>query len=289
MSFFSSAFSQESRSTIDSLIQAAVDLEIKSPSKSQDQAQKALLLSKESRYENGALQAEIFLCESYTRSKNHQLALFYANAAAKRMDYLGFDLKSKVLRIKAISLGRMGFSDEAHKLLQQAVFYAEKIEIDDNRYENLGYIYANMAENYRDNEIENDSIGYYYQKSYVSFDKINNTNRDKGKHLAFADVNLGTYYLKAKQLDRAQSFFEKALQLSSTFELDFITIEALSGIGSVNYYKKNYKAAQVYYCDGLILARNKNRIFYINDLYYNLLNTYKNLDQKDSSNYYKEK
>lgn len=183
----------------------------------------------------------------------------------------------------------MGFSDEAYSFLQQAILHAEKIKIDDNRNENLGYIYANLAENYRDNEIEKDSIGYYYQKSYFFFNKINNANSNKGKFLAFAYVNLGTYYLKEKQLDRSESFFKKALQLSRDSELDFITIEALSGIGSVNYYKKKYKEAKVYYCDGLTLARDKNRVFYINDLYFNLLNVYKNLGQKDSSNYYKEK
>lgn len=235
------------------------------------------------------LQAEIFLCESYTRSRNNQKALFYANSAAKKIASLDPVVKSRVLRIKGISLGRMGFSEEARKLLQQTIVYANEIENDDDRNENLGYIYANLAENYRINEVRQDSIEYYYQKSFFFFDQISANNIHKGKHLAFAYVNLGTFNLKAEKFSSAQMFFESALLLSRDYELDFITIEALSGLGTVNYYNLNYKKAKLDFYDALIIAKNKNRVFYKNDLYYNLSSAYNKLNQKDSSDYYKER
>gem|GEM_PF-5475238 len=289
LNLWSTSWAQHRNREIDSLFQHATYVEIESPLKAQTEVKKALTLSKRRHYKRGIIRAEIFLSESYTRAKNHQKALFYATSVEKRIANYDYTAKAKALRLKGISLGRLGFAEDGRKFLKQATNYIDKIVSEDEKNENLGYIYANWAENYYENNLYKDSIGYYYHKSFNCFYKIDNTSAIKKKSMAFAEVNLGTFYLQELQLDKATRYFEKALSLSQNESLDFISIEALSGLGTVHYYAKDYQHANSNFSEALAIAQSKNRIYYIHDLYDNLSRTFKKLNQTDSSNYYRER
>ncbi len=266
----------------------AINLEKKSPLQSQIMVKKILDLSKKHQYRQGVLKAELFLSESYIRTKEDQLALFYANSVEKKVSEEDVNLKVEALRFKGISLGRLGFIEDGSRLLHKAIHYVNKSEgIDRNKH--LGFIYANIALNYQENEIYGDSIGYYFQKSFSVFNEIEDNNIHKKSCMAFAFVNLGTFNLKKQNYEVAQAYFEKGLELAHEVKLDFITIEALSGIGSVEYFVGNPQQAEVHFQEALALAKFTESIFYINDLYYNLSQTYKVLNEKDQSVYYKEK
>lgn len=281
--------SQNNVSKIDSLLHHAINIENEFPLKSQLEAIKVISLAKELDYKNGVILAEIFLSESYTRSKDNKLALYYATQADKIITNSEPYLKSKALRLRGISLARLGFYNDASRLLKESIVYAKKIKDENDRNRSLGFIYANIAMNHEENEIDEASIGYYYRKSYLFFENIDDDNPHKSRCMAFANVILGSFYLKKQELGRAELYLKSAVKLSKELKLDFITIEAVSGLGSLRFYGGNYIDAKKYFQEALILAKRNDRIFYINDLYYNLSRTYNVLKNLDSTKYYRYK
>ncbi|MDN3673459.1 tetratricopeptide repeat protein [Flavobacterium branchiarum] len=283
--------SQNNIKIIDSLLNSAMGIENESPLKSQLEAIKVISLAKEIDYKNGVIQAELFLSESYIRGKDNKLALYYATEADKLIatNIESSFLKSKALRLRGISLARLGFYDPATKILKQSIIYGEKIKDANDRNRNLGFIYANIAMNKEDNEINKDSVGYYYRKSFFFFDNIDDENPHKNRSMAFANVFLGSFYLKKGDFDKAEPYFKNATQLSKELKLDFIAIESISGLGSINFYRGNFYNAKMYFQEALLLAKENKRIFYINDLYYNLSRIYSILKDQDSTKYYRNK
>ncbi len=281
--------SQNINREIDSLFEEVINLEKRSPLKSQAEVRNILALAKRHRYKLGVLKAELFLSESYIRTKEDQLALYYANSVDKKISDEDVNLKVEALRFKGISLGRLGFIEDGSRLLHKAIIYVGKSKVIEDRNKQLGFIYANIALNYQENEIYGDSIGYYFQKSFSVFNAMEDNNIHKNSCMAFAFVNLGTFNLKKQNYEVAKAYFEKGLKLSEELKLDYISIEALSGIGSVEYFMGDTEQAEIHFHDALDLAKFTESIFYINDLYYNLAQTYKVLNKKDLSVYYKEK
>ncbi|MBF7093303.1 tetratricopeptide repeat protein [Flavobacterium sp. ALJ2] len=281
--------SQNNVSKIDSLLHHAINIENESPLKSQLEAIKVISLAKEFDYTNGVLLAEIFLSESYTRSKDNKLALYYATQADKRITSSEPYLKSKTLRLRGVTLARLGFYNDASKILKESIVYANKIKDKNDRNRSLGFIYSNIALNHEENEIDEDSVGYYYRKCYLFFENIDEDNPHKNRCMAFANVFLGSFYLKKQDLEKADAYLKRAAKLSKELKLDFITIEAISGLGSVNFYRENYDDAKKYFQEALLLAKKNGRVFYTNDLYYNLSKTYNVLKIQDSTKYYRYK
>lgn len=283
------AISQKNVNKIDSLLHHAINIENESPLKSQLEVIKVISLAKELDYKKGVIEAEIFLSESYTRSKDNKLALYYATKADKLISPELLDLKSKALRLRGISLARLGFYKDASRLLRQSLAYGEKVKDGNDRNRNLGFIYANIAMNHEENEVDEDSTGYYYRKSFFFFDNIDEDNPHKNRCMAFANVIMGTYYLKKNEFEKAEHYLKNAAVLSKELKLDFITIEAVSGLGSLNFYRRNYYEAKKCFREALLLAKKNARVFYTNDLYYNLSRTYSVLKEQDSTKYYRHK
>ncbi|MCV9934302.1 hypothetical protein OIU80_18645 [Flavobacterium sp. LS1R47] len=281
--------SQNNVSKIDSLLHHAINIENDFPLESQLEAIKVISLAKELDYKNGVILAEIFLSESYTRSKDNKLALYYATQADKIITNSEPYLKSKALRLRGVSLARLGFYNDASKLLKESIVYAKKIKDENDRNRSLGFIYGNIALNHEENEIDEASVGYYYRKSYLFFENIDEDNPHKSRCMAFANVILGSFYLKKHEFGKAELYLKSAARLSKELKLDFITIEAVSGLGSLSFYGGNYNDAKKYFQEALLLAKENGRIFYINDLYYNLSRTYNVLKIQDSTKYYRYK
>ncbi len=281
--------SQNNVSKIDSLLHHAINIENESPLKSQLEAIKVVSLAKELDYKNGVILAEIFLSESYTRSKDNKLALYYATQADKIITSSEPYLKSKAMRLRGISLARLGFYNDASRLLKESIVYAKKIKDENDRNRSLGFIYSNIAMNHEENEIDEDSVGYYYRKSFFFFDNIDEDNLHKNRCMALANVFLGSFYLKKQDLKKAEPYLKNAVLLSKKLKLDFITIESISGLGSINFYRGNYDDAKKYFQEALLLAKENKRVFYINDLYYNLSKIYCILKDQDSTKIYRHK
>lgn len=286
---FNISISQNNIKKIDSLLEHAMYIENEFPLESQLEAIKVISLAKELDYKKGILEAELFLSESYTRSKDSKLALYHAMEADKLITTNSGSayLKSKSLRLRGLSLARLGFYDSAARVLKQSIFYGEKVKDKNDRNRNLGFIYANIAMNHEDNEIDEDSVGYYYRKSFFFFDNIDDDNPHKKRCMALASVFLGSFYLKKEDLEKAEPYLKNAAILSEELKLDFITIESISGLGSISFYKGNYNDAKKYFQEALLLAKENKRIFYINDLYYNLSRIYCILKEQDSTKYYR--
>ncbi|MCD0476361.1 tetratricopeptide repeat protein [Flavobacterium sp. EDS] len=288
---YSIGISQNTIKKIDSLLEHAINIENESPLKSQLEAIKVISLAKELDYKKGIIEAELFLSESYTRSKDNKLALYYATEADKLITINSESayLKSKALRLRGIALARLGFYESASIILKQSIVFGEKIKDKNDRNRNLGFIYANIAMNHEENEIDEDSVGYYYRKSFFFFDNIEEDNPHKNRCMALANVFLGSFYLKKKDYEKAEPYLINAALLAKKLKLDFITIESVSGLGSVNFYRGNYDDAKNSFQEALLIAKENKRIFYINDLYYNLSRIYCILKDQDSTKYYRDK
>lgn len=278
---------QNNINAIDRLFKHAVNIENENPLLAQSEALEVILLSRQQHYKKGLMLGNLFISESYVRSKDWEKALFYATEAEKNTAATDSYYMSKALRLKGLGLGQLGFYQTATTQLDKAVYYANKIKNENDKNRSLGFIYADFAINHEEKDQQEDSVKFFYEKSHTFFMKMGATNPHKNRCLAFSNVNLGSFYLKKRQFQKAETHLQFAAEHAKKLKLDFIKIQALSDLGSLHYYQEDYLAAKEYYLQALSEAKNKQRTFYINDLYYNLFRVYAELEVPDSSKYYR--
>lgn len=66
---------------------------------------------------------------------------------------------------------------------------------------------------------------------------LNNPLRNKT--LSLACSNVGSSFLRAKQLDSAEFYLDRALQLANSVNHEAVKANTLCDLGSLNYFRKN--------------------------------------------------
>ncbi|MBN9283625.1 MULTISPECIES: hypothetical protein [unclassified Flavobacterium] len=284
---FTSGISQNKRNKIDSLLRHAVSIGEETPELAIREALKGITLSAGLGYKKGIVVGSLFISESYRRSKDDGEALFYAVKADKNCRASDSYYKSKALRLKGISLARLGFYKEAENLLNKALYFANKIKDKNNKYRSLGFIYANIAINHDDNGGSKDLVADYLQKSDASFSSMDVTDVHKKRCMAFAYLNWAAFHIRGNRLDKARFYLDESIAASQRLHLNYLTIEQDYSQGTLSYCKGNFEAAKKQFLKALLLSNANGRIFYKKDLYYSLFKTYEAQRLPDSSRYYR--
>ena len=131
---------QNNINAIDRLFKHAVNIENENPLLAQSEALEVILLSRQQHYKKGLMLGNLFISESYVRSKDWEKALFYATEAEKNTAATDSYYMSKALRLKGLGLGQLGFYQTATTQLDKAVYYANKIKNENDKNRSLGFI-----------------------------------------------------------------------------------------------------------------------------------------------------
>jgi len=282
------SFGQDfNKAKIDSLLMAAEKLERPEYSYAVTLSLKAYDESKKSDYTTGMVEGLLIASR-----KQYELGEFEdvlknsreAEQLAKDLPDLKF--YSDAIRLKGISQSRLGNYYTGRAELNKALTVAKQLPDPETRSSRVGVIYNDIAFTIDQSKGSLDTVAFYYGKAYREFEKMVLSNSLKNKTLSLACSNVGSSYLRAKELDSAQFYLERALQLANAANHNVVSTSTLNDLGTLYYFKKEYNAAISKYLKGISLAEETKNEVLLKSLYLGISKAYsKSNDDINSEKY----
>ena len=157
-----------------------------------------------------------------------------------------------------------GQQEEALKFILKAKVLFEAL--DDKNW--LGQLHNQLgAIYYREKQFEKTAKELSQAAAY--FEAIGNKQA-----LIVPLVNEGLIQIELENWEAGQAIFERSLVLSKELKNNKVEMDALSGLGKVNYHQKAYPIAINYFQESLALAESANLPYYIQNNYQGLSKAY---------------
>lgn len=272
---------------IDSLLLVAEQLEVKEAAYGVTLSLKAYDDSKKIGYKKGMAQGLLIASR-----KQHELAKFddvLKNASsAEKLAFEISDAKliSDALRLEGIGYTGLGDYKKGLSQFRKALRFAQNLPDKEVKSSRLGVLYNDIAFNLDENGGETDSVAFYYRKGYQEFQKMVLSNSLRNKTLSVACSNVGASFLRAKQLDSAEFYLDRALQLANSVNHETVKANTLCDLGSLSYFRKKYKQSIDYFQKGIVVAKSINDVFALKALYLGISKSYEAVrDDHNAENY----
>ena len=285
---FGKSFGQSfNQAQIDSLLLVAEKLEVKDAAYGVTLSLKAYDDSKKIGYKKGMAQGLLIASRKQHELAKYEDVLQNATAAEKlAVEISDAKLISDAFRMKGIAY--TGSSDYEKGLAQfrQALHFAQTLTDKEVKSSRLGVLYNDIAFNLDENGGKADSVAFYYRKGYQEFQKMVLNNPLRNKTLSLACSNVGSSFLRAKELDSAEFYLDRALQLANSVNHEAVKANTLCDLGSLNYLRKKYKLSIGYFEKGIDVAKTIKDTYALKSLYLGISKSYEAIrDSKKAENY----
>lgn len=285
---FGRSFGQDFNKTqIDSLLLAAEKLDRSEYPYAVTLSLKAYDESKKINYLNGMVEGLLIASRKQYELGEFEDVLKNSGEAEKLAKNLQ-DVKyyADAIRLKGISQSRLGNYKSGRTELNKALAAAKLLSDSETRSSRVGVIYNDIAFTIDQSKGSLDSVAFFYGKAYQEFEKMVLSNSLKNKTLSLACSNVGSSYLRAKELDSAQFYLERALQLANAANHKVVSTSALNDLGTLHYYKKEYNTSISVYLKGIRLAKETQNDAVLKSLYLGISKSYaKSNDNINSEKY----
>ncbi len=176
----------------------------------------------------------------------------------------------RIYRAKGGILTYLGSYQEANQYFLKALRVAQsRNEIEELLpiYSNLGVIHENMNQ-------DNVALEYYF-KALDILPKINNLEQSHIRsRLGALYDNLGSIYMKKKEYESADKYFEKTLEITQSSGEVSLRMYGLRNLGESKMEQGEEEKAFEYFTEALALAKDLNRDDEISICYYHLASYY---------------
>lgn len=274
--FLGKSFSQNfNQPQIDSLLSVAEQLESNNSAYGVTLSLKAYDDSRKIDYKKGMTQGLLIASR-----KQHELGKFedvLKNASeAEKLAFSISDVKliSDALRLKGIGFTGLGDYKKGLQEFKKALAFAKNLTDKEIKSSRIGVIYNDIAFNLDESGGSSDSIAFYYRKGYQEIEKMVLNNPLRNKTLSLACSNVGSSFLRAKQLDSAQFYLDRALQLANSVNHEVVMANTLCDLGSLNYFRKEYEVSIDYFKKGINVAMSINDAYALKSLYLGISRSY---------------
>jgi len=285
------SFSQNFSATeIDSMLTIVEKLDKKDYSYGVTLSLKAYDDSKKIDYKYGMLYSLLLVSREQYELNKFEDALKNASEAENISFFLKDDKShSDALRLKGISLIRLQKNLQGRRELDKALISAMKLNDAQTKMSRLGVIYNDIAFSIDENGGNLDSVTYFYGKGYREFERMALNNLLKNKMLSLACSNVGSGFLRSRQLDSAQFYLDRAQQLANAVDHKIVIATTANDLGSLYYLKKNYDASLSHFKKGISVAQEIENPHVLKSLYLGISKTYKKIDDGINSGEYLNK
>lgn len=265
----STSFSQSFETTqIDSILRVVERLEKHDYPYGITLSLKAYDDSKKLDYKEGMLSSLLLASREQYELGKFEDAIKNASEAENIANYLAdFKSLSDALRLRGVSFTRLKNYKDGRIYLKRALISAGKLKDVQTKSSRIGVIYNDIAFSIDQNHGDLDSVAYFYRKGYREFEKMALNNSLKNKTLSLACSNVGSGFLRAKELDSAQYYLDRALQLANSVDHKVVVANTLNDLGSLYYLKKDYNSSIDHFQKGILRAKEIKNPYILASLY----------------------
>lgn len=285
------SFSQNfNQAQIDSLLLVAEQLESNNAAYGVTLSLKAYDDSKKIGYKKGMTQGLLIASRKQHELAKYEDVLKNATAAEK----LAFEISdpkliSDALRLKGVGYAGLADYDKGLEQFKKALSFAQNLRDKEVKSSRLGVLYNDIAFNLDENGGSADSVAFYYRKGYQEFQKMVLNNPLRNKTLSLACSNVGSSFLRAKELDSAEFYLDRALQLANSVNHEAVKANTLNDLGSLNYFRKKYKRSIDYFTKGIEVAKSIDDAYALKSLYLGISKSYEGIRDNANSEKYLSK
>ncbi len=253
---------------------------------------KALAQSEAANYQDGVAQAILYQAVNFYNSNDFVKTLKWLDKweAVIYKTENSFRI-SHYLALKGSCYGGLFYFDKSNQYLKEALIYADKIKDNDEHYSSLGRIYIIMGTNLElDSKRKNnpDSVLFYKKKSYLMQRKIIGGGSNK-VGLIIQTIAVGNQFLEMGREDSAKHYLQIGLGLAKQYNFEKFAAESYISLGSIQYKRKNYDSALVYFNKLHAVASETKNGLLVKDSYELLSKTYEQLGRQIESVLYLKK
>lgn len=240
--------------------------------------------SKKINYKEGMLSSLLLVSREQYELGKFEDALKNASEAENIANALAdFKSLSDALRLRGVSFTRLKNYKEGRIYLKKALISAEKLKDFQTKSSRIGVIYNDIAFSIDQSQGNLDSVAHFYGKGYREFEKMALGNSLKNKTLSLACSNVGSSFLRAKELDSAQYYLDRALQLANSVDHKVVVATTLNDLGSLYYLKKDYNSSIDHFQKGIVVAEQIKNPYILKSLYLGLSKAFKKIDDDINS------
>lgn len=283
--FYGTIYSQRySEKQIDSLLEVAGKLRKIKSAEALSLYQEIYTYSKKNKYSIPELKSleNIAYC-NYAMGKMEK-AITYATleekiASEKNIpQYISF-----ALRIKAVAYSKLGFYEDADKLMQKAFVIAEKITDLDERYRTKGLLHENfiiigLNKSNKSHDKSNPILSHL-KNAAKEYSKIK-SDKMREENLAEQYPSIGDEYTDLKQFDSASYYLKKGLFLSKKNNDLYNEYTSIFDFGRLAYAQEKYEDAATYFTEAAKKASIHKNPYMIRACYESLQYCYSVLNDK---------
>jgi hypothetical protein len=263
-----------------------------------NEIKKLYLYSKEKNYKQGTLRGLLELQKYYLANGNNYLSLKFGNLAEPiALKLKNNEALSSIYLYKGQVSAILSLYKEAKENLHKSVLYGNKITDKIEKPLQLSAIYANFAGMYEGDKNANDSVSYYLNRS---LEVVKSTPADRLTYLQKTNyydliitgyMNMGmlyTYILQPARLDKAEPYFEKALEFSNTAPKYFESsdFDAYKAVGIFYSRKKDFRKSIDFFEKALQIEKHKSNPKMRMLVYKELQDSYDSLNNIPKQNQY---
>lgn len=161
------------------------------------------------------------------------------------------------------------------KALSSFLTYTQNDEFDRRVFENINHLYEDLAIAYSqlgESRDDNDKEDFYEQKALESV-----ATKNSPRQQARALINIARLEVQAKNIQSAESFLTRAIELQESNQFDLRQEIALEK-SKLYLASADFENSILHANSGLIIAKQKNDLLVVAELYRILSNAYKKKD-----------
>ncbi|MCT2561874.1 helix-turn-helix domain-containing protein [Chryseobacterium herbae] len=220
--------------------------------------------AKENKY-NVAFPIGIELMRTYTTLNNSEKVIEVATDLESHINEDSSPQEvSNMYKMKAVSLGDLGFLEDSHKAYQASKKYLEKIKDNDIRHYYSSLFYSNYSGYFDQSKKQPDSVGLYLIKGLSEAEKISEkkssiSQGQKYDLIVSIQANLALYYLwiiQPAEPRTAETYLLKSLKIAENRKISSLNeMNLYRTAGDFYFDKKNNDKAIHYAQKGLELEQ----------------------------------
>lgn len=249
-------------------------------------------MAKDIDYPKGLYKSKVALIIMYSSFGKYEEALNLINEITDECLKLDDPIYiTQLLLIKADCFSVLGFYKESKITLNEAKFYAEKIQSTKAYHNALGRLYSGMAFYYEaTTNSHSDSIQFYLRSSCREFSKLKPSVESNISFL-MTSSRLGLFYFEKKQYDSAQKYLPYIDRIANEYKDKYKSLRLASCVSqaSLHYIKKEYQESLTAYQKALILSNSLKLPYYQKPIYSGIAEVYAKLKDWRQENFYLRK
>ncbi|MBE8722084.1 tetratricopeptide repeat protein [Sphingobacterium pedocola] len=191
---------------------------------------------------------------------------------------------SNLLRIKSVIIQQAGFKDEGLRLIDRSIHYGKKIADSDSSHYQIGY--ALLA---KTSMVEEETVRHQLKKAaYKHMSSISNRHPRQQNAMASALTSYATSLMDKKEIDSAEMYLLKALQIFPPDTLYKVsdTFYTLETIGVLYFDSGRYVEAATYFQKALRHNETEQNSYHTSRMYLRLHGAYDRMNKTTEADYY---